>query len=147
MRNFLIIVALFFSGCASKQIVYNPGEIASEDLVKVVTKHKGFMQGNPFKSEYNTWIRSVHNNKGEEVTGINPVWDGLLGEVTLAPGEYVFGITCTNGQREGYPMAKFDLKAGNDYRLYCDISKEKGFLGIKVDSSAIVKIEKIETGL
>ncbi len=140
MKTLSLAIVIVLTGCAAAPITsYNPNKLPPEKLVEVTTlQEKEF-----FNNKYNAWIELIWNEKEEELTKRNPLWDRSIDKVSLPEGKYTFQVACTNGRSEGHPKALFELEAGKKYQIYCDIKKGKGFLGIPDDAYASIKIKEI----
>lgn len=127
------------TGCATPQ-TYNPNNIENHKLATVkTTAGKQLL----LSDNYVAWILYIYDSKNNEITKRN-LLSTKINEISLPSGEYRLEAECVNKMYSGLPTAVFLLEPSKIYQIYCDVTKDKDFLGITVDSKVQLKIRETE---
>lgn len=141
VRIFVVVICLVMQGCAlpkyrAEKQVYNPTGMDKEKLATVVCRHD---------SKYTwAWISSVYNSDGvEAVRGIGCNEDLDFGH-QFAPGDYLFAVTCRDGNHEGYVRARARLSPSKNYKISCVLENKPGPLGAELYDKVRLEIKEFD---
>ncbi|TQF66781.1 hypothetical protein [Pseudoalteromonas luteoviolacea] len=136
----LIFAPLMLCACQTTSFTYNPENREHSQLALVYLEQGPRSYANDYLAE----IEYIWNEQGKELSGRLPYVSATFSTMKMQPGVYRIQAKCANAKYSGSVEGIFNFQSGGQYRVYCELKKDRNTLGFEVSTHVSLKLETLK---